>query len=115
MHGCRDLGIGGEAHKKIDAAVRKGGFEIVSGPFELGTLTPTAAQSPAVACLACTLACSNSRLALKTAFWQGEVCLVLVRTVSATTVGCLSAQRLFDVQHANLVCLLHGHRFLPVC
>lgn len=38
MHGCRDLGIGGEAHKKIDAAVLKGGFEIVSGPFELGTL-----------------------------------------------------------------------------
>ena len=38
MHGCRDLGIGGEAHKKIDAAVRKGGYKIVSGPFELGKL-----------------------------------------------------------------------------
>lgn len=38
MHHCRDLGIGGEAHKKIDAAVREGGFKIVSGPFELGAL-----------------------------------------------------------------------------
>ena len=35
---CRDLGIGGEAHKKIDAAVKKGGFEIVNGPFELGAV-----------------------------------------------------------------------------
>ena len=40
MCDCRDLGIGGDAHKKIDAAVRKGGFEIVSGPFELGMLRP---------------------------------------------------------------------------
>ena len=40
MYDCRDLGIGGEAHKKIDAAVRKGGFKIVSGPFELGNLQP---------------------------------------------------------------------------
>ena len=37
---CRDLGIGGDAHKKIDAAVRKGGFEIVSRPFELGMHCP---------------------------------------------------------------------------
>lgn len=36
----RDLGIGGEAHKKIDAAVRKGGFEVVSRAFELGTIQP---------------------------------------------------------------------------
>ncbi|KAL3148398.1 hypothetical protein ABBQ38_013855 [Trebouxia sp. C0009 RCD-2024] len=35
----RDLGIGGDAHKKIDAAVRKGGFEIVSRPFELGEVS----------------------------------------------------------------------------
>ena len=33
---CRDLGIGGEAHKKIDAAVKKGGFKIVNGAFDLG-------------------------------------------------------------------------------
>ena len=32
----RDLGIGGEAHKKIDAAVKQGGFEIVNKPFDLG-------------------------------------------------------------------------------
>ncbi len=32
----RDLGIGGQAHKKIDAAVKQGGFEIIIEPFELG-------------------------------------------------------------------------------
>ena len=34
----RDLGIGGDAHKQIDAKVKKGGFDIVNTPFELGRL-----------------------------------------------------------------------------
>ncbi|KAA6429899.1 MAG: hypothetical protein FRX49_00331 [Trebouxia sp. A1-2] len=29
----RDLGIGGQAHKKIDVAVIQGGFEIISKPW----------------------------------------------------------------------------------
>jgi len=40
----RDLGIGGQAHKKIDAAVKQGGFEIISEPFELGEKADVAAQ-----------------------------------------------------------------------
>ena len=32
----RDLGIGGQAHRIIVAAVNQGGFEKVSEPFELG-------------------------------------------------------------------------------
>lgn len=35
----RDLGIGGEAHKQIDAAVRQGGFDIVNKAFELGEVS----------------------------------------------------------------------------
>ena len=34
----RDLGIGGEAHKQIDAKVKQGGFDIVNKSFELGRL-----------------------------------------------------------------------------
>ena len=33
---ARDLGIGGEAHKQIDTAVKQGGFDIVNKAFELG-------------------------------------------------------------------------------
>jgi len=40
----RDLGIGGQAHRKIDAAVKQGGFEIISEPFELGKKADVAAQ-----------------------------------------------------------------------
>lgn len=40
----RDLGIGGQAHKKIDAAVKQGGFEIISEPFELGKRADMAAS-----------------------------------------------------------------------
>lgn len=40
----RDLGIGGPAHKKIDAAVKQGGFEIISEPFELGKRADMAAS-----------------------------------------------------------------------
>ena len=40
----RDLGIGGQAHKKIDAAVKQGGFEIISEPFELGKRAYVAAS-----------------------------------------------------------------------
>ncbi len=39
----RDLGIGGQAHKQIDAAVKQGGFEIISEPFELGKRADVAA------------------------------------------------------------------------
>lgn len=40
----RDLGIGGQAHKQIDAAVNQGGFEIISEPFELGERADVAAS-----------------------------------------------------------------------
>ncbi len=39
----RDLGIGGQAHKTIDAAVKQGGFEIINEPFELGKRADVAA------------------------------------------------------------------------
>lgn len=35
----RDLGIGGETHKQIDAKVKQGGFDIVNKPFELGEVS----------------------------------------------------------------------------
>ncbi|DBB13639.1 TPA: hypothetical protein ACH3X3_000659 [Trebouxia sp. C0006] len=35
----RDLGIGGQAHQTIDAAVKQGGFEIINEPFELGEVS----------------------------------------------------------------------------
>jgi len=40
----RDLGIGEQAHKKTDAAVKQGGFEIVSEPFKLGKRADAAAS-----------------------------------------------------------------------
>lgn len=39
----RDLGIGGQAHQTIDAAVKQGGFEIINEPFELGKRADVAA------------------------------------------------------------------------
>ncbi|DBB04453.1 TPA: hypothetical protein ACH3X1_012556 [Trebouxia sp. C0004] len=35
----RDLGIGWQAHKTIDAAVKQGGFDIISEPFQLGEVS----------------------------------------------------------------------------
>ena len=40
----RDLGIGGQAHMKIDAAGKQAGFEIISEPFELGERAYSAAR-----------------------------------------------------------------------